>query len=156
LSNAHGNPDLINLPVEWGNEGYGWWWLLVELVASQVRRGSLTFSLQTNIESPLTPLDLAPVFKTDAERLERFFSYLATNQLIDSEAWLERKVIYIPKLKELSDRHVAHLLRENGGHKVDTKSPHRKKKGERRRKSTRVVMSSRRNFGQHPVLPRNS
>lgn len=117
----------------------GGWCLLVELVAGQIHRGGLSFSLQTNTESPLNPTDLAPVFKTDAERLEQFLAYLATNQLIDSETWLERKLVYIPKLKELSDEYIVKLLRENGRDKVGTKSEHKKEKKKEKKNSTPVV-----------------
>jgi sugar phosphate isomerase/epimerase len=106
------------------------------MIAAQVRRGNLLFSLQTNIGSGLCPTDLAPIFKTDAERLQRFFDYLAGNQLIDTAAWVDKKVVYCPKLAELSDQHIERLMRENGADKVRTKTPHRKKREERRKKST--------------------
>jgi len=100
------------------------------MIAAQVRRGHLTFRLETNIGAGISSSDLAPVFKTDAERLDQFFSYLAANQLIDTDAWVDKKVVYCPKLAELSDQHIERLMRENGADKVRTKNPHRKKKEE--------------------------
>jgi hypothetical protein len=96
---------------EWGLKGYGRWWILVELVADRVRPNDLSFSLQDNNNSPMTVRELCGALRGRSHELERFLGYLATNNLIDRIAWEEKRLIFIPKLRELTDRYTAKVSR---------------------------------------------
>jgi hypothetical protein len=111
LSDAHRNINLSRLIDEWGLKGYGRWWILVELVADRVRPKDLSFSLQDNNNSPMTVRELCGALRGRSHELERFLGYLATNNLIDRAAWEEKKLIFIPKLRELTDRYTAKVSR---------------------------------------------
>jgi hypothetical protein len=112
LSDAHRNINLARLIDEWGLKGYGRWWILVELVADRVRPNDLSFSLQDNNNSPMTVRELCGALRGRSRELERFLGYLATNDLIDRTAWEKKKLIFIPKLRELTDRYTAKVSRQ--------------------------------------------
>ena len=115
---ARRNPDLLALVEEWGWAWYGRWWALVEIVAEDVRSGNTAFSFQKNDGSPASMRQLSRDLGTTARRLTNFCRFLSNNGLIDTEAWNSKNLIFIPKLRELSDRYTLKLL--NG---VNTLSP---------------------------------
>jgi hypothetical protein len=112
FSDAHRNPDLEMLIDDWGYQWYGRWWVLIELMASQVWEGNLHFSLQTNRGTPISLERLARELRTHVRRLSDFLTYLAENNLIDREIWKTKNLVYCPKLKELAEEHVRASLKK--------------------------------------------
>jgi len=102
--NAHENPNLGVLIDDWGVEGYGRYWILVELVGEQVSKSNLSYAYQTSNGNPVLLGIIARLLRMHAQRLCKFCDYLATHRLIDKKAWEEKKLIYIPKLQELNKR----------------------------------------------------
>ena len=114
FSRAGYNNDLKALINEWGLDWYGRWWLLVEMVAEDVRDDHLTFRLDNNDGSPVS-LDLvARHCRTRVEQLSNFCGYLSKRNLIDPTEWNEKKMIFIPKVKELCDEWIRKVLKNSG------------------------------------------
>ena len=107
---ARRNHDLSALIEEWGWDWYGRWWALIEIVAEDVRSGSTTFSFQKNDGNPASMRQLSRDLGTNARKLTNFCQWLADNSLIDAEAWNSKNLVFIPKLRELSDRYTLRLL----------------------------------------------
>jgi hypothetical protein len=106
---AQENLDMRKLVAEWGWDWYGRYHAIIGKVGMLVTEKRQTFALQTNNGEPFPVRLLADDLSTTVERLSTFCKYLADNRLIDKEAWDNKNLIFIPKLKERTDEYTARL-----------------------------------------------
>lgn len=93
-STAHKNLKFQALIEKYGFEGYGFYWVLCELVAEQGRNYSIPGSKNWRKY-------FKNIFGENEEKLEEFLKNLASWQLISSKA-LKNGALAIPKMKEYS------------------------------------------------------
>lgn len=106
FSDAYTNMKLRQVMALYGMEGYGYWWLMCELVAQQGRnfriKGKKNWKLVLKMESRL-----------DDEKNEEYLSYFSEIGLISKKA-LEIGDLYLPNMKEYSDEYTKKLQRVSG------------------------------------------
>lgn len=127
---AQENLDMRKLVDEWGWEWYGRYWAIAGKIGMLVTEKCQTFALQTNNDRPFPIKLLANDLGTTVERLTEFCNYLSDNRLIDYNAWVEKSLIYMPKLEERADEYTKKLLtksRHSPDQEVDKKKKEKKK-----------------------------
>ena len=107
---AQENLDMRKLVDEWGWDWYGRYWAILCKVGMLVTEKRQTFALQTNDGSPFPVKLLSNDLGTTVERMTDFLSYLANNHLIDKKTWMQKSLIYCPKLRERADEYTKKLL----------------------------------------------
>ena len=128
------NLDMRKLIDEWGWDWFGRYCAIIGKVGMLVTEKNQTFALQTNDGSPFPVKLLANDCSTTVERLSDFCKYLANNRLIDKDAWYDKNLIFIPKLRERADEYTKKLL-TNSRHCPDQEVEEEKKK----KKSTKIA-----------------
>ena len=103
------NLDMRKLIDEWGWDWFGRYCAIIGKVGMLVTEKNQTFALQTNDGSPFPVKLLANDCSTTVERLSDFCKYLANNRLIDKDAWYDKNLIFIPKLRERADEYTKKL-----------------------------------------------
>jgi hypothetical protein len=129
---AQENLDMRKLVDEWGWEWYGRYWAIAGKIGMLVTEKRQTFALQTNNDRPFPVRLLANDLGTTVERLTDFCNYLSDNRLIDSDAWVEKSLIYMPKLEERADEYTKKLLTKSR-HSPDQEVEVDKKKKEKKK-----------------------
>jgi hypothetical protein len=136
---AQENLDMRKLVEDWGWDWYGRYWAILGKIGMLVTEKCQTFALQTNNGCPFPVKLLANDLSTNVERLSDFCRYLADNRLIDPEAWNDKKLIYVPKLRERADEYTRKLLTKSGDSPenvhVEEEVEVDKKKKEKRKKT---------------------
>ena len=107
---AQENIDMKKLIDEWGWDWYGRYWAILGKIGMLVNERQQTFALQTNNGSPFSIRLLSNELGTTVERLMDFCKYLSDNRLIDESAWVNKTLIYCPKLKDRADEYTKKLL----------------------------------------------
>lgn len=101
-SDAYTNLKLQILRNEFGFEGYGFFWLCLELIAQQGKN----FELSTD-KQWLRALEGITGFKK--EKVEKLLERLADLELIDKKS-LKKGNLYAPKMSERADEYTAKLV----------------------------------------------
>lgn len=101
-TDAYTNLKLQIIRNEFGFEGYGFFWLVLELVAQQGKN----FVLSTEKQWFEALMGITG-FKKD--KLDKFLSRLADLNLIDKKS-LTKGILFIPKMSERADEYTAKLL----------------------------------------------
>jgi len=111
-SDAYTNLKLQQIIMEFGMDGYGLFWICLELVAQQ----SANFRLEKDkMWKPVLAKNASIGQKKTEEILNRFGEL----NLIDAHS-LKRGHLYIPKLAERADEYTASKLRTLSRHSPDT------------------------------------
>jgi hypothetical protein len=105
-SSSHNNLKFQSLLESFGWEGYGKWWVIVELVADQGQ--DYQIKAQKNWKSYLKK-----VFQNNDEQLQKLLDILADSNLI-SKISLKRGDLCIPQLCEYCDDYQKKLLTKSG------------------------------------------
>lgn len=102
-ANAHEDPKIVALMVKFGAKGYGWWWIMIEVMFQQKGYG-----LDTN-EATTIPMLSRFFFDASVDDVEDFIEYceevkLITNKegVLTSPSLLER----VKKLDEIREKRV--------------------------------------------------
>ena len=77
-ANAHEDPRIISLMVKFGAEGYGWWWILVEVMMQQ------GYELDMN-DPTMKPMLFRLCFAKDEEKFDEFLEYCLELKLLKDD-----------------------------------------------------------------------
>jgi len=105
-TNARNNLDLKAILREFGTEGYGFYWICLELVGEQSE--NFRIKAKKNWKN-----ELQDVSRIDQEKIETLLKKFAETGLIDKKA-LSRGDLYIPKMARYADEYTAKLRRVSG------------------------------------------
>ena len=94
-SDAYSNLKMQQMMCELGTEGYGHFWICIELVAQQGKNCRID-------AKKCWKKSLLFITRTDEEKMERILTIFAEVELIDKKA-LNKGDLYIPKLRDYSD-----------------------------------------------------
>jgi hypothetical protein len=122
-SDSSNNLKLQSLLKDFGWDGYGKWWVIDELVASQGENYRIKASKKWKNY-------LLEKFKISEESLEKLLNNLAESNLIDKIS-LKKGILYIPKLREYSDDY-QNKVRRKSGHCPDNVPLEEKRREEKR------------------------
>jgi len=100
-SNSHKNLKFQTLIEKQGWEGYGRWWVCVELIAEQGKKYHI--KPQKNWKNYLKS-----IFKINEDTLNEFLDILANSELIDKNK-IKKGILCIPKLSEYCDAYADKL-----------------------------------------------
>lgn len=102
-SDAHGNVKLKDVIMEYGMEGYGFWWVCDELIAQQGTnfriKSEKNWKKHLSFDSGL-----------EIKKVDQLLNYFSDIRLIDKKA-LENGDLFIPKLKDYGDEYTDKVRR---------------------------------------------
>lgn len=102
-SDSHTNLKLRDVLAEHGMEGYGFWWVCVELIAQQ----GTNFRIKSDKNWKKT---LSFDTRIEIKKIDALLNYFSETNLIDKKA-LENGDLFIPKLKDYGDEYTDKVRR---------------------------------------------
>lgn len=105
-SDAHSNLKLQQVIIEFGMEGYGFWWVCVELIAQQ----GVSFRIKSEKKWKKA---LEYTSKLTEKRIDEILEFFASIKLINDKS-LKNGDLYVPKLSEYGDEYTNKVRRVSG------------------------------------------
>ncbi len=104
------NRDIAKLITTRGFQAFARYLLLMIPPGQLTARMKLISSPQVRAGSPLKIREIARLCHTTVQHVTDFCNYLAETHSIDEKAWKEKKLIRIPRLRELASEYAQKLL----------------------------------------------
>ena len=130
FSDAYTNLKLQSVLAKYGPEGYGFYWIVLEMVAQQGENFRINAKKDWK-----TTLNYVSRFKE--EKIQELLDVYAEKDLIDKKA-LDKGDLYIPKMREYSDEYTA-KLRSKSRHNRDNVGLEGEEEGEEEKNRTEEI-----------------